>query len=131
MTEVYEFSEYDKLLSKAADEISIFERPSLNTSKELMEAVRRLALTVEQQDRVIAKEKRTAMNQQETNQLSEQMAIETMVDDMRDLFIVTAESRPRAISMLAEGRQKALEVKHRMLQALLALDTLGYEIRKK
>jgi hypothetical protein len=63
--------------------------------------------------------------------LREQMAISAIADDFVDIFIPREIAIKKAQFLLASQNQKSLEVKHRMGQALLALDFLGYDIIKR
>lgn len=70
------------------------------------------------------------MKQQEFEKLSRNMTIEVIVMDLADIMIPCIEGRPRAVQLLKQGHQAALNVKHRMGQALIVLEKLGYIIIK-
>lgn len=63
--------------------------------------------------------------------LSGEMAIEVMVDDLVGLLVPPGEAQQHAHRQMSQKNHKALEVRHRMFQALEVLDRLGYQVTKK
>ena len=63
--------------------------------------------------------------------IGRQMAILVISDDLKDLMIPTDEAKLKAAQALSRGSNQALDVEYRMLQALSALEMLGYVITKK
>lgn len=69
------------------------------------------------------------MEYKDWNELKTKLAIEVIARDLCDIMVPYREGVERANLALAERNNQALDVEYRMGQALIALETLGYEVR--
>jgi hypothetical protein len=69
--------------------------------------------------------------QQEWEDLMHKLAIEVLVQDFNEIMIPSIEGRMVSEALITQRDQKALNIKYRMGQALIALDNLGYSIINK
>jgi len=71
------------------------------------------------------------MDYEQWEQLKHDLAIEVIANDLLEIMTPYSEGRKRAEESLSEGNQEALNVEHRMGQALIALEKMGYVLIEK
>ncbi len=71
------------------------------------------------------------MNDTERDQLVSQMVIEVITMELADKMMPVCEGRERARSLQQQKTQDYLNVRHWMLQAVIALESLGHSIEKQ
>ncbi len=68
------------------------------------------------------------MSDVDWNDLSHKMAIDAIKQDLMEIYIPAQKAEERAILALESKNNAALNVEHRMIQALIALKNLGFTI---